>query len=542
MDAWMTGAVPYPMFLESLPVFRVSQEKIGDHWFMTDLHMRIELRKIPLVPMPDNIELRLKMSDVVINGQEATPANATPEPLVSPLPGGEVLPEPDGFWLSAEASADSLEVFWGEIAQGWEADLTPELEPITLTPLQVDSLRAVGDEELIELRRAPWGFETRLAQTPGYNRVQGFATHLGGRLARPGPHRPVLDARGGYGFGNGRWLFDASFDLPLVVDRGARASDRGGPDEGAGSRRRRLGLTVTGTKQAALFAGDDRRHERSLTAFLYGADPNQYFEHRGVGTRLDGRLGNHLILRAGGGWYEQRRLEQRTSWNLFGQDPSPDGNLAADALNERRLWGGGAWRRGALSLDATATWRRVTEAAFLSPGPLRGAGGFLQLEAGGRAEILDGLGNRWVLKGRVRDLGRDGDAAGPIQWKTWLGDHGTLRGHRAGELTGDGGAWASLDFRPNWDLFRAIGLPVLKKWGLQPHLFGDWGRTWDNGPDGRRPGEGERGNRANLGFGFGRNFDLPGLGEFKNLRLHAAHPVGEGSDGKGWRVLLAFEK
>ena len=135
------------------------------------------------------------------------------------------------------------------------------------------------------------------------------------------------------------------------------------------------------------------------------------------------------------------------------------------------------------------------------------------------------------------------DRAGPTQWKTWLGDHGTLRGHNAAELTGDGGAWASLDFRPNWDLFHAIRFPVLKKWGLQPHLFGDWGRTWDNsGPDGMRPGEGERGNRANLGFGFGRNFDLPGLGEFKNLRLHAAHPVGEGSDGKGWRVLLAFEK
>ena len=46
----------------------------------------------------------------------------------------------------------------------------------------------------------------------------------------------------------------------------------------------------------------------------------------------------------------------------------------------------------------------------------------------------------------------------------------------------------------------------------------------------------------NYTFGFGRNFDLPGLGEFKNLRLHAAHPVGEGSGGKGWRVLLAFEK
>jgi hypothetical protein len=489
-------------------VFRFSQEKIGPYWFVTDMHMRIDLRRMPLMPMPDNIELRVQISGVVINGQDVTPENAVPEPVISPLPGGEILPEPDGFWLTPEASADSLDTFWGGIATGWEEDLTPELEPITLTPLEIDSLRTFGDEELTELRKANWKAELRLLQVPEYNRVQGLTLYAGGRFARPGPHRPRLDARGGYGFSNERWLFDAEFDLPLVVDRSPRPSDRGGLSEGSDPRRRRLGLTVTGTKHW---------------------------------------LGGAFILRAGGGWYEQRRLEQTTSWNLLGRQLRPDGNLEADALNERRLWGGLVWGSGPLSLDGTASWRRATDASFLATDFLKGGGDFLQLEGGGRVDLLDGLGNQWVLKGRVRDLSRAGSTdigqAGPTQWKTWLGDHGTLRGHRAGELTGDGGAWASLDVRPNWDLFHAIRFPVLKKWGLQPHVFGDWGRTWDNpGPDGMRPGEGERGSRANLGFGFGRNFDLPGLGEFKNLRLHAAHPVGEGSDGKGWRVLLAFEK
>jgi len=536
VEARMTGAVPFPLILESIPVLRFSQEKVGPYWFMT-------LRRVPLVPIPDNVEIRVRMKDIEINGEKVDRRNAVPEPIIPPTPGSGLLPEPDGFWLSPEASRDSLDAFWGGIDRDWEGELTPELEPITLTPLQIDSLTTVGEKELVDLRRARWRVRPSLVQVPGYNRVQGFSMFTGVRLDRPGPHRPGLDLRGGYGFANERWLFDARLDLPLVVARGADSGDAGGPTEGSARNRRRLGLTVTGTKQASLFAGDDRRHERSISSFFWGSDPNMYLEHRGVGAELDGRPARGLILRAGGGWYEQRRLEQRTSWNVLGRRLRPDGNLAADALDERRLWGGFTWTRGVLAVDGTATWRRATDAAFLGAGSGRGDGDFLQLEAGGRADLLDGLGNRWVLKGRVRELGRDGEAAGPIQWKTWLGDHGTLRGHQAGELTGDGGAWASLDFHANWDLFRALRVPVLKKWGLQPHLFGDWARTWDDsGPYAVRPGEGARGSRADLGFGFGRNFDLPGLGEFRNLRLHAAHPVGEGSGGKGWRVLLAFER
>jgi len=539
VEAHMTETVPFPLILEAMPVLRFSQERVGGYWFMTDMQVRIDLRKMPLVPIPDNVEVRVQMKDIVINGQAVSPENAVPEPIVSPLPGGDILPEPDGFWLSPEASVDSLDTFWGGIDTTWEQDLTPELEPISLTGFEVDSLKAVADEEFVELRRAPWRVKLRYMQVPGYNRVQGLSLFTGVRFDRPGPHKPRLDFRGGYGFTNKRWLFDGKFDLPLIVSRG--------PSGRGAANRRKLSLTVTGTKQAALFAGDNRRHERSLSAFFYGSDPNMYFEHRGVGTVLTGRPARAWKLWAGGGWYQQRRLEQRTSWNLLGRRLRPDGNIEADALNERRVWGGVRWSHGIMALDGSAAWRRATDAVFLGEGPFRGSGDFLQLEAGAEIDALDGMGNQWVVRGRVRDLSRAGGmdigAAGPIQWKTWLGDHGTLRGHKAGELTGDGGAWGSVDFRPNWDLFSALRIPVLKKWGLQPHLFGDVGRTWDNsGPDAIGPDEGARGNRANLGFGFGRRFDLPGLGEFKNLRLHAAHPVGEGSEGKGWRVLIAFEK
>jgi hypothetical protein len=88
-------------------------------------------------------------------------------------------------------------------------------------------------------------------------------------------------------------------------------------------------------------------------------------------------------------------------------------------------------------------------------------------------------------------------------------------------------------------------VPVLKNWMLQPIGFLDWGKTWDVGDNAiglEDPTQGVRAWRMNIGFGFGKRFDVPGLGKFPNVRVYAAHPVGEGSDGNGWRVLLGFEK
>ena len=83
----------------------------------------------------------------------------------------------------------------------------------------------------------------------------------------------------------------------------------------------------------------------------------------------------------------------------------------------------------------------------------------------------------------------------------------------------------------------------LKKLGLQPIGFADYGHTWNKpGTYAAGPEEGVQDWRANLGFGFGRRFDLPGLGANNNLRMYASAPVGNGREGHGWRFLVAFER
>ena len=152
---------------------------------------------------------------------------------------------------------------------------------------------------------------------------------------------------------------------------------------------------------------------------------------------------------------------------------------------------------------------------------------------------MDRSGNRWLLAGGVREF----DRQTPLQWKTWMGDYGTLRGYPAGVLTGDGGSWASLDLRLGWDMWRALRVPLLKGLGLQPIGFADYGHTWNkSGSYAAGPEEGVQDWRTNVGFGFGRRFDLPGLGANNNLRMYAAAPVGNGREGYGWRFLIAFEK
>ena len=93
--------------------------------------------------------------------------------------------------------------------------------------------------------------------------------------------------------------------------------------------------------------------------------------------------------------------------------------------------------------------------------------------------------------------------------------------------------------------------------GWQPIVFVDWGKTrnQDGGegsgsviiptavdPVALSLGEGEQDWRADVGFGFGRRYDLPGLGAFNKMRLFLAKPVGNGQGGRDWRVLFAFER
>jgi hemolysin activation/secretion protein len=151
-------------------------------------------------------------------------------------------------------------------------------------------------------------------------------------------------------------------------------------------------------------------------------------------------------------------------------------------------------------------------------------------------DLLDRHGNRYLLRGHYRGV----DRSAPPQWKTYLGDYGTLRGHPHQELAGDQGAWASLDIRWGFDLWRALKVPGLRNLGLQTVTFLDWGRTWAYEKAAEAEALGAQGWRMDAGVGFGKLLGVPGTRA--NLRIYLAHPVFDGQRDQGWRVLLAFEK
>jgi hypothetical protein len=493
---------------------------VGDYWFTTEFYGLIHLRKIPLLPIPRSLEVRVVMQDIEINGVPATPENAVPEPA---LPG--TLPdegEMGDFWVSPEAHEDSLAVYWEKIEKSWEGTVTPELAPVTLDVAKLDSLSEAGAAELADLEQGGrWRLGPSLTP-PQFNRAQGWAMFAGVSARKTGPLPPRMYVAAGYGFGNHRWLGTAEFEVPLIRSRWNLSDGKG-----RGSHYKLLALNLQGVKMGAQFAGDGRRYTRSASAFFYGNDPNHYYENRGGAGRVTVKPARRLDLYVGAGYYENRILEQRTGWNVLGRRLRPDGNHRAAALDERRLFAGGSWGLGPLDLAGFVAWHRVRHADFR------------QVKLSGRLDLMDRSGNQWLLQGGVREF----DRQAPLQWKTWMGDYGTLRGYPAGVLTGDGGSWASLDLRLGWDMWRALKVPLLKGLGLQPIGFADYGHTWSKpGENAVGPEEGARDWRADVGFGFGRRFDLPGLGEFNKFRMYAATPVGNGRQGRGWRFLVAFEK
>ncbi len=528
VEAEMTGAVPFPMFMKSVPVYRMSRERFGEFWFTTEVYLRINLRQVPLLPIPDNVEVRVSLQDIVINGSARSAQDAAPGTGVADISDEDIA---NGFWLSAEANDDTLSAYWQQIGDQWAADLTEEATPITLAPVKIDSLTNVGTTRLQGLREGSlWRLDLDYKKAPAFNRSQGFVAQAGVTLKKLGPDNPWLDLSAGYAFANQRAVFAGRLELPLVRSRWHLAQTTTNGEEIKGAQYQLLSLHLAGRKNSGMFGGDNRRHASSAKAMLYGSDPNHYYEQRGFDGDLQLRLSRGLVLHAGGGYVEHRAWNQHTSWNLAGRSLSPAGNMMADNLDCEFTRTGLSLEWGALQLDGDATWHEA-----------RSDGGDVslrELQVTGQLDLLDRFGNQWLLQGTHRQF----DQTAPVQWKSWLGDYGSLRGYQAGELTGDAGTHASLDARFGFDLWRAAHIPVLKNWGLQPIGFMDWGQTWDTGDAVVGPEEGVRDWRLDVGFGFGKRFDLPGLGEFKNVRLYAAHPVAEGSEGHGWRVLLAFEK
>jgi len=519
MEASLTGAVPYPLLLKSVPVYRLSQERFGDSWFPTEMYLRLELRHLPLVSIPESVEVRVRLQDVVINGMPLEPSEAVPRP---DGPGVDVAGTGSGFWLSEVASADSLSEYWHDIGRDWQTDVTAELGPVTLPAARLDSLSALGGERLAELA-AHGGWRTGFSwlSVPGFNRVQGAVPRVAAQITQKRPLGARVAVTAGYGFANQRPVVSGDGVWPLVRARWSLPPLTPGEPKLPGAEYQRLALRLNGGQRIFAFAGDGGRKLRSASAFLYGSDPNHYGLERLWSAELRWRVSRALVVAGGGGWREQQSQSVHRTWNVWGRELHPAYNRTADRVDDRFVRTGAQWRRGGLRLEGQLKLHNVNGRRLR------------ELQLKGRISAWDRFGDRWILRGFHRRF--DGSGPVPVQWRSWLGDYGSLRGYGAGELSGDAGAQVALDVRLGFDVWRAVHMPVLQHWGLQPLGFVDWGQTWNRGG-------GAADWRADVGFGLGKRFDLPGLGRDKNLRVYMAHPVLEGSEGRGWRVLLAVEK
>ena len=67
-EAKMTGAVPLPLILKSIPVYKLRRVKRGEWWVVSDAYVQAELRRIPLLNIPGSVTLHFRTRDHVING------------------------------------------------------------------------------------------------------------------------------------------------------------------------------------------------------------------------------------------------------------------------------------------------------------------------------------------------------------------------------------------------------------------------------------------------------------------------------------------
>lgn len=458
----------------------------------------------------------------------------------------------NSFWLSDEESEARLDEFWEMMKQEWQAEVPEALNEFGLTESEVDSLQTVGAVMLDELVAGTlWRSDFQRLKLPDYNRAQGAVVRMGWTLRKVGPNRPVFRIQGGYAFGNQRPVGAARLELPLLRRRWVLSDDRG-----LGAEYALLKLDLAAGQDAQRFAGDGRRFSRTLSALFYGADPNHYFEKRRADARLSVQITRSSRLWVLGGWGQERPLDQRWDYNVLGWDLEPDGVRRAEGLDLARAAAGGEMKLGPLELGGDLEWRHATDAAFLDrlTGVAEGCTGrvdYLIASASADLQLYDPLGNHW----RLQAAHRQSNKPLPRQWRNWIGDYRPkgpmLRGYEAGELSGDEAQAASLDVGLNFDLWRALHVPVLGRLGMQPLLLADWARTrnetWRGrdyfdvmsaDPVGLELGEGAQDWRANVGFGF----SIPGLAPVSQMHLYAARPVGEGAGDEDWRVVFAFRR
>ncbi len=430
----------------------------------------------------------------------------------------------DSLWNSEAAAADSLSRYWQRLDRDWYEPLTPAALEFGLDESRLDSLAEAGDAEigrLITGRIVRVDYD--LIGPFIYNRVEGWRPNLGLTFTRPGWSTARLDNRLGYGVSSKRFVHHHELDLPLL------SIEPRGP---AGVLLERpwpwLGLVARGGRDVKRYAGD-LQDQRDYAAFFSGEDPNHYYQDAFWETGLVLRPRPSVRLELGGGHHRHKALPVHTRWNVYGEEDEVPDNLPVPELRARTLYAGLTLARGHSMLTSRIDWRRTTGQSD----PVAGVAGdgpawYRRLAVYGRNGTYLPGGHEFVLQGRWTST----DRTAPPQWKTWLGDYGTLRGYEAAEISGDSGGAASADLRLGWDLFHALRFPMLKNWRLQPLLFADYGKTFvvgDAAPCDRPDW------RADVGFGFGRAV----LGS--NLRFYLAKPVGHGHGGRGWRLTVGFE-
>ena len=436
------------------------------------------------------------------------------------------------FPISAygQAASDSISGYWQDLDDSWLENLPSDLLTVDLPAAAIDSLTQVGDEKVEALLAGRlWRFSFNPIGRLWYNRVEGFRLGVTGGVYLLGPARPKLNLGLGYGFSSSDWIYDSTLTLPLVRKR--RQLEDGMP---VGRPWALWEVELAGGRYVRRFGGDNR-WVRSYTAFLYGADPNQYLNSEAGHADLRFRPWRWLTLEGGVLVDVNHPMPVATNWNLFGQDV--DDNLQAIPLRTEALTSSLSVAKGRWRVWANVQWHRVTDSPLLDLNTDNGAApdrlDYRRACAGLSGGILDKFGNEYLVKLQ----GEVWDRQVPVQWKTFLGDYPTLRGYTARALAGEEAVWASLDVRFGFDLFRAIKFPWLKKLGLQPLVLFDWGRA--NALAGPEPQPWETGWRANAGFGFGKLLGLPGAKG--NVRLYVSHPVLDGNSDAPWRVLLVFE-
>jgi hypothetical protein len=448
-------------------------------------------------------------------------------------------------WLSPAAAQDSLDAFWQGLDRAWLDPVSPELKDFGLDGAAIDSLSRIGDRAVTNLVTGRvFRFTFRPLDRLAFSRVEGLRPGFVVRVQRVGLLPPELEVGLGYGLASERIVGDATLKIPLIISQPTRPS--GLP---SGSSWPLLSLDASGGRLIRRFAGDDRGI-RGLTACIYGADPNHFYRSEGGQVVLQLLPRRWLGLQAGILRENHVPLPVATTWNLLADRRDVTDNLPVESLQTRALRAGLGVQRGRWRLWSDLEWHRVFGGELLlrlapqveppAPAEKLKRADFRRLRLGLDGSVIDRHGNEYLLKARWVAL----DRQAPLQWKTYLGDYGTLRGFDAREIAGDQAGWGSLDIRWGFDLWRALRVPLLGRLGLQPITFADYGRALArDGPlgvpavfDGRPWRDGWR---ADAGFGFGKLIGVPG--RQGHLRLYVARPVGEGMDDRPWRVVVGFE-